>query len=75
LKPLTRYNRAIVRIDWLSRGARRRAFAELDVSMMRNDPPYAPFMNEARRDFVSKSLGCYIFNPVIFLDVAAACKR
>jgi ABC-type transport system substrate-binding protein len=71
-----RYNRAIARIDRLNSGVvRRRAFAALDVSMMRNDPPYAPFMNEARRDFVSKSLGCYIFNPVFFLDVAAACKK
>jgi len=70
-----RYNRAIARIDKLNGGARRSAFAELDVSLMRADPPYAPFMNEARRDFVSKSLGCYTFNPVLFFDVAAACKK
>lgn len=70
-----RYNRAIARIDRLGSKARRSAWAELDVSMMRNDPPYAPFMNEARRDFISKSFGCYIFHPVFLLDVAAACKK
>jgi ABC-type transport system substrate-binding protein len=70
-----RYNRAIARIDRLPSESRRRALAKLDVDMMRNDPPLAPFMNEARRDFVSRSLGCYTFNPVVYLDVAAACKK
>jgi len=70
-----RYNRAIARIDRMSGAARRRAFAALDVKMMRNDPPYAPFMVEARRDLVSKSFGCFIFNPVNMFDVAAACKK
>jgi peptide/nickel transport system substrate-binding protein len=70
-----RYNRAITRIDRLSGSPRRKAFAALDDRMMRNDPPYAPFMNETRRDFISKSLGCYVFNPVFFFDVAAACKK
>jgi hypothetical protein len=32
-------------------------------------------MNTLRADFVSKSLGCYILNPVFLLDVAAACKK
>lgn len=70
-----RYNRAIARIDRLSGKARRKAFANLDVNIMRNDPPWAPFMNGARRDLVSKSLGCFVLNPVYLLDVAAACKK
>jgi ABC-type transport system substrate-binding protein len=70
-----RYNQAIARIDRLSGEARRRAWAELDVSMIRNDPPVAPFMNATRRDFVSKSFGCYIFHPVFLLSVAATCKK
>jgi hypothetical protein len=32
-------------------------------------------MNAARRDFVSQSFGCYLFHPVVWLDVAAACKK
>jgi ABC-type transport system substrate-binding protein len=70
-----RYNRAIARIELLSGEARRTGWAELDVSMMRDDPPWAPFMNAARRDFVSKSFGCYILHPVFLLDVSAACKK
>jgi oligopeptide transport system substrate-binding protein len=70
-----RYNRAIARINRLGQRARLNAFAKLDVEMMRNDPPWASFMNEARRDFVSRNLGCYVFNPVYDLDLAAACEK
>jgi peptide/nickel transport system substrate-binding protein len=72
----SRYNRAIERIDRLRGAARRRAWAELDVEMMRDDPPWAPVMNNATRDFVSQSFGCYVFHPVFaFPDIAAACKK
>jgi hypothetical protein len=60
----------------MSGAARRQAWAALDVEMMRDDPPWAPFLNGARADFVSKSFGCYVFQPVIGrLDIAAACKK
>jgi ABC-type transport system substrate-binding protein len=69
------YNGAIERINRLSGEARRRAWADLDVSMMRDDPPWAPYMDGARVDFISKSFGCFFFHPVYYLDVAAACKK
>jgi hypothetical protein len=69
-------NREIERIDRLAGEAREEAGAELDVELMRNDPPWAPVANLARLDFVSKSFGCYVFQPVIGrLDIAAACKK
>ncbi len=71
-----KYNRAIERIDRMSGAARRKAWANLDVEMMRDDPPWAPFLNGARADFVSESFGCYVLQPVIGrLDIAAACKK
>ena len=70
-----KYNREIERIDGLSGEARVEAWANLDVEMMRDDPPWAPFMTAAGRDFVSKSVGCYVFNPVFGFDLAAACKK
>jgi len=71
-----KYNREIARINSLTGDARRRAWAHLDVDMMRNDPPWAPFMNGASRILVSKSLGCFVFQPVIgFVDIAAVCKK
>jgi peptide/nickel transport system substrate-binding protein len=71
-----RYNRRIAAIDRLRGRARRKAWADLDVELMRNDPPWAPVTNFARRDFVSKSFGCYVFQPVFSrVDLVAACKK
>jgi ABC-type transport system substrate-binding protein len=70
-----KYNQAIERIDRLTGAARRRAWADLDVEMMRDDPPWAPFRNAVLRDFISRSFGCYVFHPVFGLDIAAACKK
>jgi peptide/nickel transport system substrate-binding protein len=70
-----RYNRAIARIAHLAGKKRRRAFAALDLTMMRIDPPWAPYTNPLRDDFVSKSVGCYVFNPVYWFDIAAVCMR
>jgi peptide/nickel transport system substrate-binding protein len=54
---------------------RRQAWADLDVDLMRNDPPWAPFLNGTSRDFVSRSFGCFVYNPAMGVDVAAACKK
>jgi hypothetical protein len=42
--------------------------------MMSTDPPWAPFMNGVRRDFISNSFDCYFYHPVIELDLAVVCK-
>ena len=55
--------------------ARYDAWSDLDVDLMRNDPPWAPFLNFSDREFVSKSYGCYVFQPVFGVDLAAACKK
>jgi hypothetical protein len=71
-----RYNRQIERIENLTGAARRKAWADLDGEMMRDDPPVAPVMSEARVDFVSRSFGCFVFQPAIGRpDLAAACKK
>jgi peptide/nickel transport system substrate-binding protein/oligopeptide transport system substrate-binding protein len=71
-----RYNRRIAAIDRLRGLARRRAWADLDVEVMRKDPPWAPIVTSYRRDFVSKSFGCYVFQPVFSrVDLVAACKK
>ena len=55
--------------------ARRRAWADLDVNLMRNNPPWAPYVHLQRRVFVSGSTGCVIVHPVYGFDIAAACKK
>jgi peptide/nickel transport system substrate-binding protein len=71
-----RVNRAIERIAGLNGDARRRAWADLDVELMRDDPPWAPVMNNGAREFVSKSVGCVVYQPAIGrFDLGAACKK
>jgi peptide/nickel transport system substrate-binding protein len=71
-----KYNREIARIAQLTGAARTRAWAALDVEMMRHDPPWVPFLNSVERDFVSKSFGCYLYQSAVgSLDLAAACKK
>jgi ABC-type oligopeptide transport system substrate-binding subunit len=55
--------------------ARRRAWADLDVDLMRNNPPRAPYVQLPRRLFVSRSTGCVLIHPVYGFDIAAACKK
>jgi oligopeptide transport system substrate-binding protein len=55
--------------------ARYDAWSDLDVDLMRNDPPWAPFLVFSDREFVSKSYGCFVDQPVFGVDLAAACKK
>ena len=55
--------------------ARREAWADLDVDLMRNNPPWAPIYHPNDRAFVSKSFGCFVFHPLYVVDIAAACKK
>jgi ABC-type oligopeptide transport system substrate-binding subunit len=59
----------------LGSAARRRAWAALDVDLMRTNPPWAPFIHGTNRAFVSRSFGCYLSHPVYAVDLAAACKK
>jgi len=69
-------NAEIQRIEGLTGDARRKAWADLDVELMRNDPPWAPFGIGTTADYVSRSFGCYVFQPVYSsIDFAAACKK
>ena len=55
--------------------ARRKAWADLDADLMRNDPPWAPLTHETDMIFVSRSYGCFLPHPVYYVDLAAACKK
>lgn len=66
------------RIDAASRltgEARRKAWQDLDIELMRNNPPWAPLYNANTRSFVSKSFGCFLYHPLYGIDLAAACKK
>jgi peptide/nickel transport system substrate-binding protein len=55
--------------------ARRKAWQDIDVDLMRNNPPWAPLHNSNHRSFVSKSFGCFLYHPLYGVDIAAACKK
>jgi ABC-type transport system substrate-binding protein len=68
-------NRRIEAANRLTGDARRRAWATLDVDLMRTNPPWAPFAHAQARTFVSKSLGCFLDHPIYGIDIAAVCKK
>ena len=70
-----KWNKAIETAGRLSGAARRNAWANLDVSMMTQQPPWAPFLTINQIDFVSKSTGCYMFHPVFLIDYSTICKK
>jgi ABC-type oligopeptide transport system substrate-binding subunit len=55
--------------------ARRKAWADLDVYLMRTNPPWAPIIHTNDRIFVSSSAGCVFNHRVYGLDIAAVCKK
>ena len=55
--------------------ARNAAYNTLDKAMMGEDPPWAPMFNRLNRLFVSSHFGCFVYNPVMEVDLAAACKK
>jgi ABC-type oligopeptide transport system substrate-binding subunit len=55
--------------------ARRRAWADLDADLMRDNPPWVPFMHVNNRAFVSRSLGCFVEHPIYRVDLVAVCKK
>ena len=54
---------------------RNAAYDALDKAMMADDPPWAPMFNRLNRLFVSSHFGCFIYNPVMEVDFAAACRK
>jgi ABC-type transport system substrate-binding protein len=59
----------------LTGDARRDAWADLDVDLMRDNPPWAPVTNTQAVTLVSRSVGCVVLHPVYDFDLAAACKK
>ena len=68
-------DRRVAAASRLTGEARRKAWADLDVDLMRDDPPWAPYVHFQRRTFVSQSTSCVLDHPVYGFDIAAACKK
>jgi ABC-type oligopeptide transport system substrate-binding subunit len=68
-------NARIEAANGLTGEARRKAWADLDVDLMRDNPPWIPLYHPNHRSFVSRSHGCVLHHPVYTFDLAAACKK
>lgn len=71
-----KFNTQMAKASLIAPGpSRNAAYQALDKSMMGDDPPWAPMFNRLNRLFVSSHFGCFIYNPVEEVDLAAACKK
>jgi len=71
-----KFNAQMHKAALIAPGANRNAaYQALDKAMMAEDPPWVPILNRANRLFVSSHFGCFIYNPVAEVDLAAACKK
>ena len=71
----SRIGRRVEEANLLTGETRRRAWADLDVDLMRDDPPWVPFAHTQRRFFLSKSLGCFVPHPILGVEITALCKK
>jgi len=69
------YNAQMRSASLLSGSKRYSAYGNLDVSMMKNNPPWAARSNFNDRVLVSKRVGCFTFNPIYSVDLAAVCLK
>jgi hypothetical protein len=59
----------------MSGAGRYTAYGNLDVSMMKDNPPWAARSNFNDRILVSKRVGCFTFNSIYSVDLAAVCLK
>jgi len=69
------YNKAMNAAALLSGNARYKAYGNLDVSMFKNNPPWAARNNFNDRILVSSKISCFTFNSTYSVDYAALCMK
>jgi ABC-type oligopeptide transport system substrate-binding subunit len=70
-----KYNKAMRDASLLSGSKRYTAYGNLDVNMMKNNPPWAARNNFNDRILVSSKVGCFTFNSIYSVDLAAVCLK
>jgi ABC-type oligopeptide transport system substrate-binding subunit len=70
-----KYNAAMRSASLLSGNARYTAYGNLDVNMMKSNPPWAARNNFNNRILVSKRVGCFTYNSIYSVDLAAICIK
>jgi ABC-type transport system substrate-binding protein len=69
------YNKQMNAAALLSGAARYKAYGNLDVAMMKNNPPWAARNNFNDRILLSSKVGCFTYNATYSVDLAALCHK
>jgi ABC-type transport system substrate-binding protein len=69
------FNRKLKAAAKLSGAERYRTYSRLALELERDLVPAAAFATDASRNFFSARIGCQIYQPVYFIDLAALCRR
>jgi ABC-type oligopeptide transport system substrate-binding subunit len=70
-----KYNKLMNQAALLSGSARYKAYGNLDVNMMAQNPPWAARNNFNDRILVSSRVGCFTYNSTYSVDLAALCLK
>jgi ABC-type oligopeptide transport system substrate-binding subunit len=70
-----KYNKAMTQASLLSGAKRYSAYGNLDISMMKDNPPWAARNNFNDRIMLSNRIGCFTYNSTYSLDLAALCIK
>jgi peptide/nickel transport system substrate-binding protein len=70
-----KYNKAMTAASLLSGAKRYSAYTNLDISMMKDNPPWAARNNFNDRIMLSGRVGCFTYNSTYSLDLAALCIK
>jgi ABC-type oligopeptide transport system substrate-binding subunit len=69
------YNKAMAAASRMSGAARYTAYGNLDVTMTKDNPPWAARSNFNSRIMLSSRVGCFVYNSIYSMDLAAACIK
>jgi peptide/nickel transport system substrate-binding protein len=69
------YNKQMRAAALLTGASRYDAYGKLDVRLMHDAAPWAAWRNSNDRILVSKRFGCFVYNNVYEVNLAAACIK
>ena len=69
------YNRKLAAAARLTGPRRYAAYQALEADLLRNAAPAAPLYNFAESEFFSARIGCQVYQPIYWIDLAALCLK
>ena len=69
------FNKAMTAASLMSGAGRYTAYGNLDVNMMATNPPWAARSNINDRVLLSSKVGCFTYNSIYEVDLAALCLK